>query len=280
VLGAIDDKIEVNRRVAATLEEMARALFRSWFVDFDPVRAKADGRDTGLPSAIADLFPDRLVDSELGQIPVGWTVARLTDACSAIFSGGTPRTDEPKYWGGDIPWLSSGETRSSVVIATEKTITPAGVSGSSTRLASAGCTVIAGAGQGHTRGQASYLAIDSFVNQSVVALKADGKSVTDSWLFFDLARRYEQFRQMSDSHSSRGSLTTKLLGGMRIVRPVRSVIEAFDSLGLPVLERMAALAADRSALTELRDVLLPKLVSGEVRIGDPVGFVERLEAVG
>ena len=69
VLGTLDDKIELNRRMNATLEAMARALFRSWFVDFDPVRAKMEGRDTGLPKDIADLFPDRLVDSELGEIP-------------------------------------------------------------------------------------------------------------------------------------------------------------------------------------------------------------------
>ena len=74
VLGTLDDKIELNRRMNATLEAMARALFRSWFVDFDPVRAKMEGRDTGLPKDIADLFPDRLADSELGDIPQGWLV--------------------------------------------------------------------------------------------------------------------------------------------------------------------------------------------------------------
>ena len=79
VLGEIDDKIELNRRMNATLEEIAQALFRSWFVDFDPVRAKMEGRDTGLPKDIADLFPDRLVESELGEIPEGWEMASVGD---------------------------------------------------------------------------------------------------------------------------------------------------------------------------------------------------------
>ena len=79
VLGTLDDKIELNRRMNETLEEMARALFKSWFVDFDPVRAKMEGRDSGLPPDIADLFPDRLVPSELGEIPEGWEVALLSD---------------------------------------------------------------------------------------------------------------------------------------------------------------------------------------------------------
>ena len=79
ILGTLDDKIELNRRMNATLEAMARALFRSWFVDFDPVRAKMEGCDTGLPKDIADLFPDRLVDSELGEIPEGWMAGTLGD---------------------------------------------------------------------------------------------------------------------------------------------------------------------------------------------------------
>ena len=79
ILGTLDDKIELNRRMNETLEEMARALFKSWFVDFDPVRAKMEGRDTGLPPDVAALFPDRLVESELGEIPEGWEVRPLAN---------------------------------------------------------------------------------------------------------------------------------------------------------------------------------------------------------
>lgn len=79
ILGTLDDKIELNRRMSETLEAMARALFKSWFVDFDSVRAKAEGRDPGLPKPLADLFPARLVDSELGEIPEGWEVGCVDD---------------------------------------------------------------------------------------------------------------------------------------------------------------------------------------------------------
>lgn len=81
ILGTLDDKIELNRRMNETLEAMARALFKSWFVDFDPVRAKAEGRAPGLPKPIADLFPDRLVDSEFGEIPAGWEVETCLQSC-------------------------------------------------------------------------------------------------------------------------------------------------------------------------------------------------------
>ena len=91
ILGTLDDKIELNRRMNETLEAIARALFKSWFVDFDPVRAKAEGRDPGLPKHLADLFPDSFEDSELGEIPKGWEMTRFADTAD-ITGGGTPKT--------------------------------------------------------------------------------------------------------------------------------------------------------------------------------------------
>ena len=84
ILGTLDDKIELDRRMNETLEAMARALFKSWFVDFDPVRAKAEGRPTGLPSEIDELFPDSFQSSELGDIPAGWQVRRLGDVAQTV----------------------------------------------------------------------------------------------------------------------------------------------------------------------------------------------------
>lgn len=266
VLSTLDDKIELNRRMNETLEAMARALFKSWFVDFDPVSAKSEGREPGLPTPLADLFPDSFEDSELGEIPKGWLILSVADSCSSISSGGTPDTQSSEYWGGDIPWLSSGETRSKFIIATEKTITPLGVSNSSTRLAKAGSTVIASAGQGHTRGQTSFLTFDSYINQSVVVLAANRAISTDFFLFFDLERRYKEFRQISDSSSSRGSLTTKLLGSLFIALPPLKVISEFDQIVGPLVSRIRAGLHESRTLAALRDTLLPKLLSGELSV--------------
>src|SRR5881628_3540334 len=101
ILGTLDDKIELNRRMNETLEAMARALFKSWFVDFDPVCAKAEGRDTGLPKPLADLFPARLVESELGEIPEGWEVKSIGDLADVV-GGTTPSTKEQSYWEGGV----------------------------------------------------------------------------------------------------------------------------------------------------------------------------------
>ena len=107
ILGTLDDKIELNRRMNATLEAMTRALFQSWFVDFDPVRAKLDGRQpTGLDEATAAIFPATFEDSAVGHIPKGWTVEPVGEVVDCV-GGGTPSTTEPKYWeGGTHHWTT------------------------------------------------------------------------------------------------------------------------------------------------------------------------------
>ena len=237
VLGSLDDKIELNRRMNETLEALAQSLFKSWFVD-----------------------------ATQSALPKGWRESVLSECCENIFSGGTPSTQAADYWGGDIPWLSSGETRNRFIIDTEKTITSLGVENSSTRPARAGSTVIASAGQGHTRGQTSLLTFDSYINQSVVVLVADKSVSSDLFLFFDLARRYEQFRAMSDSQSSRGSLTTKLLAEMKVVVPPRELISKFDETVTPMTKKIIANLHESRTLAALRDALLPKLLSGELRV--------------
>ena len=110
VLGTLGDKIELNRRMNETLEAMARALFKSWFVDFDPVRAKMEGRWRrreslpGLPADLYDLFPNRLVDSELGEVLGGWEVKAL-GSFGKIITGKTPSTRNPDFYGTDVPFL-------------------------------------------------------------------------------------------------------------------------------------------------------------------------------
>lgn len=301
ILGTLDDKIELNRCINQTLEKMAQALFKSWFVDFDPVKAKSFALEAGgtpeeaeqaamqaisgkspqelenfqrdQPEAFADLtrtaslFPSRLIESEFGPIPEGWRVGCVGDVCQDIFSGGTPTTTEARYWGGGIPWLSSGETGEKFIIKTEKSITPAGVVESSTREAKKYAVVIASAGQGKTRGQTSLLLIDSYVNQSVVVLQsAGGNPYVAIWLFFLLSGRYEEMRGISDSHSSRGSLTTKLVRGMPVSLPPDLLLEEYGRISWESIQEIDRRIQLTRTLISTRDSLLPKLLSGELEI--------------
>ncbi|MBN3944973.1 MAG: restriction endonuclease subunit S [Nostoc sp. NMS7] len=267
IIGILDDKIELNREMNQTLEAMAQAIFKSWFVDFDPVRAKMEGRQpAGMDAATAEFFPDEFEESALGIIPKGWRVATLSESCESIYSGGTPSTNNLEYWNGNIAWLSSGETRKKFIDITEKTITSLGVTNSSTRLAKSGTTVIASAGQGNTRGQTSLLMIDSYINQSIVALKANPNIISDMYLFFNLAQRYQEFRQISDSHSSRGSLTTKLLAQLKIIITSNKQILIFDKIVKPNIYKILSNLTESRTLASIRDTLLPKLLSGEIRV--------------
>lgn len=267
ILGTLDDKIELNRRMNATLEAIARTLFHSWFVNFDPVRAKSEGREPeGMDAETAALFPDAFEDSELGPIPAGWVACTVDTVTDKIFSGGTPDTRKPEYWNGSLPWFSSGETRNTFIIDTDKGITEKGVSGSSTRLAVPGDILIASAGQGFTRGQTSYCAIETYINQSVVALRADKNICHPMWLFYNLSRRYEEMRSISDSHSSRGSLTTKLLGMMEVCLPSKPLVDTFSNVAYKLAEQQISNLRETQILSSIRDALLPKLISGQIRV--------------
>ena len=251
ILSALDDKIELNLQMNKTLEEMAMALYKHWFVDFGPFQ---DGE---------------FVASELGEIPEGWKVKRLDDICEKIYSGGTPKTSKREYWGGDIPWLSSGETRSSYILDTEKKITALGLNKSSARMASKYDVVIASAGQGKTRGQTSLLLLDTAVNQSVLCLRAKKSEIHPLTLFCDLKNRYSEFRNISDSFSTRGSLTTKLIGEqIKLALPPIEIKESFHKNLEYFINYQETLLLENITLTQLRDTLLPKLISGEVRVKD------------
>ena len=158
-----------------TLEEMARALFKSWFVDFDPVRAKMEGRWRrgeslpGLPADLYDLFPDRLVPSELGEIPKGWEVGTVSQLAERIQNGGTPKRSEPTYWNpGEVPWLTSAEVRQSFVLETEIFISHVGLARSSAKVIPARSILVAL--YGATAGQVSMNFHPLSTNQAVSAI--------------------------------------------------------------------------------------------------------------
>lgn len=267
VVKSIDDRIELLHQTNTTLKSIAQALFKSWFVDFDPVRAKQAGRELeGMDAATAALFPAEFEESPLGLIPKGWRVCALSELCESIFSGGTPDTRKPEYWNGTLPWFSSGETRETIVIGTEKHITEAAVLNSSTRLARPGDVLIASAGQGLTRGQTSFCAIDTYINQSVVCVRTSQELGSTAWTFYNLARRYEELRGRSDSHSIRGSLTTKLLASLRVVAPPTSLMWSFGATAEHLLRAQAENRWRASSLAQLRDTLLPRVISGKLRL--------------
>lgn len=143
----------------------------------------------------------------------------LGELAVKIFSGGTPSTKNSNYWNGEYNWLSSGETSNDFVIDTNSRITQLAVKESSTKLAEAGDVLIASAGQGKTRGQTSFLKIDSYINQSIIAIRSNNDILNNLYLYYNLKSRYDELRWISDSTSTRGSLTTKILKEFSISIP-------------------------------------------------------------
>ena len=144
---------------------------------------------------------------------------KIKDISEKIFSGGTPSTKVISYWNGYHPWLSSGETQNEYIYSTLKTISVSGIKNSSTKMAKHDSVIIASAGQGKTRGQVSYLKIDSYINQSIIAIQSDLHFVLPKYLFYNLKNRYNEIRLFSDSTSTRGSITTKMVGELSIDLP-------------------------------------------------------------
>ena len=269
ILGTLDDKIELNRRMNETLEQMVRALFKSWFVDFDPVRAKMEGRWRrghalpGMPAELYDLFPDRLVESELGEIPKSWRVGVLADMIE-LLSGGTPHTSMSDYWDGDIPWYTAKDAPALsdiFVLATERAITQAGVDNSSTKVLPAGTTVITARG---TVGRMACLGIPMSMNQTCYGIRG-ATGYSDYFTYWNVRNTVNELQARTHG-TIFDTITRETFKITETVQVPSDVTQAFESLVSPVMGRILRGLNESRTLAAQRDALLPKLLSGEVRM--------------
>ena len=266
VLGALDDRIELNRRMNETLAAMAWALFKSWFVDFEPVRARLEGRATGLPKHISDLFPDRFVKFERGAnalVPRGWQVGALAEVVE-IINGGTPRTSVPEYWDGGIPWFTAKDAPSFngvFAIDTERTISDLGVAHCSTRILPARTTVITARG---TVGKIACLGVPMAMNQTCYGIRGrDG--YPDFFTYWNLKRSLKELSGLTHG-TIFDTITRETFAVATTIIPPARVAVMFDDLVAPYLARILANQQACRNLTAQRDALLPKLISGELRV--------------
>jgi len=273
ILGTLDDKIELNRKTNETLEAMAKALFKSWFVDFDPVRAKAQGRPTGMPAEISDLFPDSFEDSELGEIPSGWQCCSFTQLVDVI-SGGTPKTSVDEYWNGSVNWFSVVDAPSSSdcwVIQTEKSITHQGLDNCSSKLLSTGTTIISARG---TVGKVCLAGQDMAMNQSCYGLRS--KAANGEYFCFYLTKSLVEILEARAHGSVFSTITRDTLDGVSTISPPLEVIQSFNGIAGALLGKIKNNLEDNRILGNQRDALLPKLISGEIRIPDAERMLEEV----
>ena len=263
-LGDLDDKIESNRRTNETLEALARAIFKSWFVDFDPVRAKAKGHQPScMDTATAALFADSFEDSPLGNLPEGWRAGKLDDMI-AIYGGGTPNTSVREFWNGTVPWFSvvdAPRPSDVFVINTEKRITEAGVENSSAKILPAGTVVISARG---TVGRLAMLGRPMAINQSCYGIRPKNGS-GERFTFFCLKHKIAELSQ-STHGTVFDTITRDTFRIVPCVIPPDTVIQRFEETVAPFLERINSNLVESQTLSDIRDVLLPKLLSGTIRV--------------
>lgn len=272
VLSSMDNLISNNRRVNQALEAMARTLFKAWFVDFEPVRAKMEGRWQrgqslpGLPAHLYDIFPDRLIESELGEIPEGWRHSTIGEEVT-VCGGSTPSTKEPEFWeGGQHCWATPKDLSAlkfPVLLDTDRKITDAGLAKISSGLLPVGTVLLS------SRAPIGYLAIaevPTAINQGFIAMKCDG--ALPNVFVLPWCRESMDAIVGNANGSTFQEISKSNFRPLRVVVPSDPVLTSFTRSAVSLYRQLAENERESRSLAQLRDTLLPKLISGELRVPD------------
>jgi type I restriction enzyme S subunit len=265
VLGDLDDRITLLRETNTTLETIAQALFKSWFVDFDPVHAKMQGRvPEGMDQATAALFPDSFEESELGPVPKGWRIGSVEDLCSTITNGGTPSRSKPVFWeGGSIPWFKTGEFHDGFLLKASEFITGDALNGSSVKLLPKDAVLMA-IYAAPTVGRLGILTEPATFNQACTGMVA--KADIGPWfLFWTLFNGRDWFNSRANG-AAQQNISKAIVAAYRLVVPANSLLAAFNNSASSLHDSIRLNSEKAQTLSALRDTLLPRLISGQLRI--------------
>jgi type I restriction enzyme S subunit len=264
MLRALDDKIELNRRMSQTLESIARALFKSWFVDFDPVRAKAESHDPGLASQVADLFPSSFENSELGEIPAGWRAATIGSIADVVDCS---HAKKPERRENGRPMLQLGNIRQDGVLdmADEYFISDSDYRAWTARIeASPGDCVITNVGRvGAVAQVPNDVRAALGRNMTAVRCRSDKPWPT----FLVEALRSDSMRdeivEKTDAGTILDALNVRSIPRLRVVEPRVPVLDCFEAAARPLRAKMESIERESRHLQVLRDAMLPSLLQGD-----------------
>ena len=269
VLGTLDDKIELNRRMNATLEQLARALFQSWFVDFDPVRANFDSRDTArLDAATLALFPKSLQESAVGKIPEGWSVLPA-DRIASIGIGRTPPRME-RHWfsenSEDIPWISIRDLGNSgaFVSKTAEFLTPDAAERFRVKRIPNHTVLLSFK---LTMGRVAITDGEMLSNEAIAHFRLNEEATFGPTFLYCYLKGFD-YSRLGNTSSIATAINSDTIRTMPILVPTRQVAESFELIVAPLFSQIKNLLRECETLVTLRDALLPKLLSGELRIPD------------
>ena len=264
-LGTFDDKIDLNRGVNETLESVARAIFKSWFVDFKPVRSKTEGRDTGLPKHIADLFPNSFVDSELGEIPSGWEMRGLDKI--AVFLNGLALQKYPPKDGSSLPVIKIAQLRKGNTDRADK----ASIDLDPNYIVADGDVLFSWSGSLEC---VFWAGGPGALNQHLFKVSS---TYYPKWFYYLWIHEHlKNFRHIAAGKATTmGHIQRHHLSDAKAIIPNPGVFNAANNLIAPIIDRIIHLRIESRTLAALRDTLLPKLINGELRVKESERFIER-----
>tara|TARA_B100000963_G_scaffold305012_1_gene279058 strand:+ start:903 stop:2210 length:1308 start_codon:yes stop_codon:yes gene_type:complete len=273
ILNILNSKIEVNQKMNETLEEIAKTLFKSWFVDFDPVREKAEGRPTRLSKEISDLFPDSFEDSELGQMPEGFKVDSVDNQYD-ISIGKTPPRKEPQWFSEnqqDIPWVSIKDMGHAGVYInkTSEFLTKEAIEKFNIHVIPKNNVILSFK---LTVGRVAILQKDMCTNEAIAHFVPKDDDLSEVFTYCLLKSiRYES---LSSTSSIATAVNSKIIKAMKCIFPSKALLIAFNEFCHPIYKKIETNINEIETLLSLRDALLPKLISGELKIPDAENFIE------
>lgn len=280
ILGTLDDKIELNRKQNETLEAMARTLFKAWFVDFEPVRAKMEGRWQrgqslpGLPAHLYDLFPDRLVESELGEIPEGWRYGFLSDV--ATFQNGYAFKSKDWQESGGHPVVKIGNVKPGFIdVSGASHVSHESVIGLDRFRLNRGDLLIGMTGYVGETGLVPAIEPSAYLNQRVGRISTK-QGLADLGFVYCIVRRkeYKTYAELKSRGSAQANVSSSDLMSYSCVLPTSEMLDKFNEVLNPIIGTILDNHDENQTLVQLRDTFLPKLISGELRIADAERFLK------
>jgi type I restriction enzyme S subunit len=273
ILASFDNRIALLRETNATLEAIAQSLFKSWFVDFDPIHAKQQGRTPeGMDEATAALFPDGFEESELGLVPRGWGVAPIGDVVESV-GGGTPDTKESSYWhDGKYCWTTPKDLsgiQAPVLLTTERKLTDKGLAKVSSGLLPTGTLLLS------SRAPIGYLAIAQVpmaINQGYIAMLPNSQ-LPPLFMLFWCRQNMETIKSRANG-STFMEISKKAFRPIPILVPSVTIIDAFVDIAGVLFDRLVENEKQAQSIATLRDTLLPRLISGQLRLPEAESQIE------
>ena len=255
ILSVLDNKIEINKKIIANLEELSQTLFKRWFVDFEfPDEDGNPYKSSG----------GEMIDSELGEMPKNWKVNKLKEFTKKISSGGTPSRKVKDYWEyGEIMWLKTKEVKEKMIVTTEENITDLGLLKSSAKIINENSTVIAM--YGATAGQIAYLGCKMATNQACCTIESEYPNFIYNYFVYNA-----NYIKTLSSGSAQQNLNKKIIEDLKLLAPNLKVLNHYESSVNSNTSLIKSLTLSNLKLQELRDTLLPKLMSGEIEIPDDI----------